>query len=150
MGRGDDLAAIDVALTRIARVAMSRAATRARAERSGVDLNPLAVNVLAVIYRRGPSRLGKVAEVVDIQPSRVSKEIAQLRRRGYVVGQTDPDDHRATQVSLTPRGRRAFARYRRAADQLLEETVADWDDGRLRQLAALLGALAKDFSRDRH
>ena len=146
MRRAELLAQIDAALTRIGRVASSRRSAQLRAERSGLSLRPLGVTVLASIYRRGPVNLRTVAAAVDTQPSRVSKEVNELRAQGYVKVQTDPTDARAMLLTVTATGRRAFERYRRAADELLADVLGEWGDDELADLAAHVQRLARDFS----
>jgi DNA-binding MarR family transcriptional regulator len=144
MGRTEDLAAVDTALTRIGREATSRRAQRLRAERSRVDISALGVSVLAAIYRNGPLTLRNVADLVDTQPSRVSKEVTVLRERGYVSQLTHPSDARAYLLSVSARGRHAFERYRRAADDMLADRLDGWSNAQLHALATLLTRLAED------
>jgi DNA-binding MarR family transcriptional regulator len=142
MPRDADLHTIDAALTRIGRVANSRRASGRRARRSGVTLAPTAVATLAAIYRHGPARLTTIAEHVDLEPSRISREVRPLVEAGLVDQQPDPQDGRATLLVATAAGRDAFERYRRAADAILAESMRDWNARDLRQLADLLTRLA--------
>ena len=80
MGRTEDLAAVDTALTRIGREATSRRAQRLRAERSRVDISALGVSVLAAIYRHGPLTL---------------RNVADLDLRATTVGQYQPQQYRS-------------------------------------------------------
>jgi DNA-binding MarR family transcriptional regulator len=146
MGRAEDLAAVDTALTRIGREATSRRAQRLRAERSRVDVSALGVSVLAAIYRHGPLTLRNVADLVDTQPSRVSKEVTVLRERGYVSQLAHPTDARAQLLSVSVRGRQAFERYRRAADDMLADRLSGWNNARLHELATLLTRLSQDVT----
>jgi DNA-binding MarR family transcriptional regulator len=142
MDRAADLHAVDAALMRIGRVANSRRAASRRARRAGVSLAPTAVRTLAAIYRLGPARLRAIAEHVDLEPSRVSREVRPLVDAGLVVQRADPADGRATLLATTAAGNRAFERYRRAADQILAESMEGWTDQDLRKLARLLTRLA--------
>jgi DNA-binding MarR family transcriptional regulator len=146
MGRPEDLAAVDTALTRIGREATSRRAQRLRAERGRVDISALGVSVLAAIYRHGPLTLRNVADLVDTQPSRVSKEVTVLRERGYVSQLEHPTDARAQLLSVSVRGRHAFERYRRAADDMLADRLSGWSNARLHELATLLTRLSEDVT----
>jgi DNA-binding MarR family transcriptional regulator len=145
--RGESLAQVDAALTRIGRIASSRRSAQLRAERAGLSLSPLGVTVLAAIYRRGPVNMRAIAAAVDTQPSRVSKEVNELRRLGLVNARVDPDDARATLLTVSAAGRRAFERYRGAADELLADVLDGWTDDELDALGTTLQRLARDFSR---
>lgn len=136
------LQTIDAALTRIGRVANSRRNATRRAERAGVNLSATAVNALAVTYRHGPARLSTLAEHLDLEPSRASKEMRRLIDAGLVIQVPDPDDRRASTLSVTKEGSAAFRRYRRAADELLAEALADWSDTEMSRVAVHLDRLA--------
>jgi DNA-binding MarR family transcriptional regulator len=140
--RTDDLRALDLALTRIGRVANSRRAAELRARRSGVALAPTALATLAAIYRLGPARLTAIAEHVDLEPSRISREVQRLVADGLVEQRPDPHDGRATSLRATRKGRTSFERYRAAADAVLAEAMDDWSDADLRRLTRLVTRLA--------
>lgn len=136
------LQTIDAALTRIGRVANSRRAAARRAERAGVNLSATAVNALAVTYRHGPARLSTLAEHLDLEPSRASKEMRRLLDAGLVTQVADPVDRRASMLSVTKAGSAAFRRYRKAADELLAEALAEWSDQEMDRVAVHLDRLA--------
>ena len=142
MSRADDLAGVDAALTRIARVANSRRAARYRSQLSGVDLLPTGVATLASIVRIGPARLTDVAAHLELEPSRVSKEVNRLVDAGLVTQQPATDDRRAVVITVTEEGADAWRRYRKATDKQLARTLTGWSDEELHQLAAMLTRLS--------
>jgi DNA-binding MarR family transcriptional regulator len=146
--RQRDIAALDVALTRIGRAANSRRAARLRSELSGVDLLPTAVAALAAVFRLGPVRLTDVAAHLDLEASRVSKEINRLVDASLVAQAIDPSDGRAVLLSVTDKGADAFARYRKTVDRQLASLLDDWSDADVGQLAALLSRLAAAVQRE--
>src|SRR5437764_11388685 len=142
MSRADDLAKVDVALTRVARIANSRRAARERSRLSGVDLLPTAVWTLAAVNRLGPVRLTDLANDMELEPSRISKEINRLAEAGLVEQQTDEADRRAIRITATEKGSDAWNRYRKAVDQQLARTLDSWSDRDITKLAALLTRLS--------
>jgi DNA-binding MarR family transcriptional regulator len=150
VSRADDLSRIEAAFARIGRVANSRRAVELREQRSGVRLQPAMLATLATVYRRGPIRLTDIAEAIELEPSRVSKEVQRLLSAGLVAQQPDPGDRRSSLLSLTERGREAFERYRKVADDILAEALADWSDQDLAGAASLLGRLATAVNRPSH
>jgi DNA-binding MarR family transcriptional regulator len=148
MSREDDVDALDRALTRIGRVANSRRAARQRSRMSGVDLLPTAVATLASVYRLGPVRLTDIAADIDLEPSRVSKEVNRLVDAGLVDQVTDPTDRRASLLTITDDGADAWKRYRAAVDEQLSRLVSEWTDRDLHQLAKLLTRLADTVGDD--
>jgi DNA-binding MarR family transcriptional regulator len=142
MERAIHLRDVDLALTRIGRLANSRRTSDYRARRSGVALPPTAVRTLAAIYRHGPARMTTIAEHVQLETSRVSREVQRLVADGLVEQRPDRDDRRATSLVATPAGRAAFENYRAAADAILADSMVGWDDADLQLLARLLTRLA--------
>lgn len=148
MSRAEDLAGVDAALTRIARVANSRRAARYRSELSGVDLLPTAVATLATIFRVGPARLTDVSAHLELEPSRVSKEVNRLVEAGLVIQEPDTSDRRAVLLTVTEKGADAWHRYRKATDEQLARTLREWSDADLHQLAELLVRLSSAVAGD--
>jgi DNA-binding MarR family transcriptional regulator len=132
-------AEIEAGMTRIARIANSRRSARAVMQRSGVELGPLAMTTLATIHRCGPARLTQLSEEMGYEPSRVSKELQRLVAGGLVEQARDPSDKRAYLLTVTEKGADVHKRYRRAADELVAEALADWSDDDLRAFARLIG-----------
>ena len=148
MARRDDLARVDAGLTRIGRAANSRRAAQYRSELSGVDLQPTGVRTLAAILRHGPLRLTAVAAHVDLEPSRISKEVNRLVDAGLVAQAADATDGRAVLLTVTPTGRDAFRRYRSTVDQILSDRLTGWSDDELRRVADALERLADSLVGD--
>lgn len=142
MDRVTALQTIDSALTRIGRVANSRRNASTRAERAGVNLSTTAVAALAMVYRHGPARLSVLAEHLDLEPSRASKEMRRLLDAGLITQEDDPDDRRAAVLSVTEEGSAAFLRYRTSADEMLSEALAGWSDRDLDLVARHVDRLA--------
>lgn len=58
------------------------------------------------LAKRGPVRQSELAQSLFIDVSTATKMLARLERDGLIRRETDPDDARASLVSLTPRGQR--------------------------------------------
>lgn len=146
MDRAAALQTIDLALTRIGRVANSRRNASARAGRAGVQLSTTAVAALAAVYRHGPARLSVLADHLDLEPSRASKEMRRLLDAGLITQEPDPHDRRAAVLTVTKAGSAAFRRYRKAADEMLAEALADWSDRDLDRVARQIDRLAASLA----
>jgi DNA-binding MarR family transcriptional regulator len=65
----------------------------------------------------GPLRLNDLADLLATTPPTASRAVDALVELGFVRRQPDPDDRRAVQVDVTPKGRRyADAREARATE----------------------------------
>ncbi|WP_372500749.1 MarR family transcriptional regulator (plasmid) [Tistrella mobilis] len=101
----DDLTAapseqIADALERLA--AACRAVARDRDTAAG--LAPLQAQLLTLLARRGPSRVGALAHLAGLRQPTVSDALRPLEARGLILRQPLADDGRAIAVSLTAAG----------------------------------------------
>ena len=78
------------------------------AEKSG--LTSTQISILGFLKRRGPNRVMALAKLVGITEATASRAISTLERKGLVEKSADPDDGRATRISLTAAGTRIMSR----------------------------------------
>jgi DNA-binding MarR family transcriptional regulator len=106
---------------------------RLRPTKAGAGLTPSQIAVLFTIVRRGPLGLAALAETESLNPTMLSRIVAELTDKGLIRRTADPQDRRAALVEATPAG----ARMRERINQ-----------ERARALAAHLSRLSED-ERDR-
>jgi len=103
-------------------------------------LTPTRTSVLQTVVRAGRIGLSDLATSEAINPTQLSRSIAQLVESGLVERSTDRGDRRAAWVKATPAGKRLVERIRHertdALNLALEELPAE---ERERILAALDG-----------
>jgi len=87
---------------------------------------------------QGPQRPGTLAELSHADPSTISRQVAELVRRGLVRREPDPSDGRASLLAITDAGREVCERVRTLRRELLAAAVAGWTDTELGTLASLL------------
>lgn len=88
------------------------------------------VEVLQTLAETGPARVGDLAERLRLAQSTVSALVGKLSEAGLIMREVDPDDRRASVLTLTTAGRRE---------------VRQWDAAHLSRLdTALAGLLARD------
>ena len=75
----------------------------------GVHLSRPAISIISALHASGPVRLSRLSDLTDLEAPLVSREIARLCEGGYVKRAADPTDGRATIVTLTAKGRKAYA-----------------------------------------
>jgi long-chain acyl-CoA synthetase len=134
----DDDAAVRAAVRTLAR--LSRLL-----ERGGGDLSLPQFRLLAMVERG--QRASFLAHKLTIAKPTVTALVDGLVERGYVSRSQSPDDKRATDIALTPAGRKALktaeADMAERLDGLLDRT--DDRSAVLAALAALHGALEEAF-----
>jgi DNA-binding MarR family transcriptional regulator len=75
---------------------------------------------------------------MGIDPSAMVKLINELENAGLAERRRRPNDRRAWEVAITPKGRRTLSRARRLASQIEDEVLAGLSAGDRRQLLTLL------------
>jgi DNA-binding MarR family transcriptional regulator len=101
----------DVELPARLRLAITRTARRLRQE-AGTDLSPSLTAALATIERRGPLTPSGLAELERIKRPTVTRVLRHLEADGLIERVQDPEDGRATLISVTPAGRELLKRLR--------------------------------------
>lgn len=137
--REDSLRSIQRELTAFARRARSRAAEL------HPELSLVAFSMLDLMTERGGCRGADLAAYFMLDKSTVSRQVGALEKLGYVVRETDPEDHRGQILRPSPTGLTAMrAAYERRRTAFLDR-LADWDDTDIAQFAAYLERYNSDF-----
>jgi DNA-binding MarR family transcriptional regulator len=115
-------------------------------------MTPTRISVLLTVVRQGSVRLSDLADYEAVNPTQLSRTIAQLLESGFVERTADREDRRAAWVKPTAAGKRLAERIRRertdALNLALQELPTDERDRIVSSLAALEG-LAELLKGDR-
>ncbi|MEO6509972.1 MAG: MarR family transcriptional regulator [Nocardioides sp.] len=103
---------------------------------------PAGVRVLALLDELGPLSIGALARADRCSQPTMSLAVARLMESDDVHKQADPDDARATAVTLTPSGRRTLAETRRVNGALVAARVAEHDTHSRHDLATAVAVLS--------
>jgi DNA-binding MarR family transcriptional regulator len=105
----------DLEITARLRAVIGRLSRRLRPTPTAMEagLTPTRSSVLLTVVREGQIRLSDLAEVESINPTQLSRAIAQLLDAGLVERSADQGDRRAAWVKPTPSGKRLAERIRR-------------------------------------
>ncbi|MFC5720691.1 MarR family winged helix-turn-helix transcriptional regulator [Streptomyces gamaensis] len=99
------------------------------------------VELLQVLAEHPPARIGDLAARQRLATSTVSGLVAQLTAAGLVARDVDPDDRRASVVTLTDAGREQLAAWGRAHERRLDTALAALDGTERAAVRAALPAL---------
>jgi DNA-binding MarR family transcriptional regulator len=119
--------------------AMNAGIERARRQRKGAGT----LSLLQVIAGRKAIRPSEIADLQQVHPSLVTRQIRELEDAGYVQVTADPADGRSYLVALVPAGADELHRLTQVGLDRFALFVADWEPGDVRMLAALLDKLVK-------
>lgn len=102
------------------------------------DLQPASYLLLAHLAETGPLRSSAVVESLGIDKGAVSRQVQHLVELDLVARTPDPDDGRATLLSVTDGARRRLADVARQRRRLLDERLGEWSEAELTELVSSL------------
>ena len=132
------------------RVAIGRLSRRLRSTAAGsaAGLTPTKISVLLTVVREGPMRLSALADSESLNPTMLSRVIADLVDAGLLARTSDDGDRRAAWVEPTEDGRHLAQRMRRERTDAVNEALAGLsptDRGLLEQALPALEQLAEQL-----
>jgi len=136
-----------VRLSRTTHAMRTALAASAAAREDGVEW--AAYGLLFHLVKDGPQRSSSLADAVHVDPSTVSRQVAQLVRQGLVERRPDPEDGRAVLLGATPAGQARHARMRERRDGAIACMLEDWDADDVHRLTTLLARFNDRFEERR-
>lgn len=139
------LATLDIETTPRLRAVIGRLSRRLRPTAAAVaaGLTPTKISVLLHVSRAGQIRLSELSEAEGINPTMMSRVIADLTEAGLVERVSDPSDRRAALVEATAAGRKLADRIRRERTDALNLALDGLDERERSQIEAALPALER-------
>ena len=136
-------AALDIDTAARLRVAIGRLSRRLRSTAAGsaAGLTPTRISVLLTVVREGPIRLSALAESESLNPTMLSRIIADLVDAGLLARTSDYGDRRAAWVEATEGGRGLARRMRRERTDAVNEALEGLAPADRRLLEKALPAL---------
>ena len=101
------------------------------------------------LINEGPQRSSALAEAVHVDPSTVSRQVAQLVKLGLAERRPDPDDGRACLLVASAEGERIWATMQERRNRSIGKVVAGWPAEDVHRLTELLGRFNDEFSAHR-
>jgi MarR family transcriptional regulator, lower aerobic nicotinate degradation pathway regulator len=112
--------------------------TRVAEALDSIGLTPALFGVLNVLGARDGAIQQELGSAMGIDPSTMVSLIDQLESAGLARRRPHPDDRRARQVSITPKGRRLLQRARDVAFEAEDEVLGGLTSAERRELLMLL------------
>jgi DNA-binding MarR family transcriptional regulator len=122
----------------------------ARVVEAGLQRHGLTVGmraVLEVLDEHGPATVPQVAAILDLQRQGVQRLVNELKARGHVEQQPNPQHRRSVLIALTASGRRAFEAVRTQELAELATLAPDCSAAEIRTTEKVLAALSADVRR---
>jgi DNA-binding MarR family transcriptional regulator len=141
---GDPIAGVSAELERTL-TAVARAILRLDVPKSalaeGESIDRAGYWLLLLVSRQAPMRLSDLAEQVELDLSTVSRQMRDLVGCGLIEKVPDPNDGRASLLSLSERGWAVLASVSEARRRALAQAIVGWTDDERNALAAGLSRL---------
>lgn len=101
--------------------------------------------VLKCLANEGPLRSGAIAEITQVDPSTVSRQVAALVKDGLIERRADPVDGRASLLVLTEKAGEVLKRHDDIRNQHFARMLADWSERDLSRFASLMSRFTNDY-----
>ena len=111
---------------------------RALSARLHPDLSFVAYSMLSQIGASGGCRSVDLVHLYRLDKSTVSRQVADLERRGLIERTADPAGGRGQLLAVTSSGARLLDEAARGQREELDRRLADWSSEELRVFARLL------------
>ena len=115
------------------RLAIARTARRLRQE-AGTDLSAALTAALATVETRGSLTPSELAELEHVRRPTATRIVARLEEEGLIDRAADPDDGRASLLSVSRDGRDLLRRLRGRKNAYLARRLRELDDGEVEAL----------------
>ncbi len=99
------------------------------------------LSLLQVISGSKGIRPSEIAEIQQVHPSLVTRQVRELEDGGYVQVLADPADRRSCLVTLVPKGSDELRRLEQFGLKRFQAFVEDWEPDDVRLLTELLEKL---------
>jgi DNA-binding MarR family transcriptional regulator len=134
---------VDTETAQRLRVVFGRLARLLRPTEAGLaaDLTPTRVAVLLNTVRNGPIRLAEVAQQEGLNPTLLSRTVANLAHDGLLTRTADETDRRSAWLDATPAGRELAERIRAQRTHAVQVALEELSPGDRTLVEAALPAL---------
>jgi len=120
----------------------------AESARKGLlTLDRSAYQLLGAIAAHNALALGTLAELLHLDVSTVSRQVAMLENKDLVERSADRGDGRVSLLAITETGKTQLQAARAARHDLFAQVLADWSDDELQALGATLLRLNEAIAR---
>ncbi|MGW7007826.1 MarR family winged helix-turn-helix transcriptional regulator [Streptomyces sp. NPDC054933] len=116
--------------------------------RADVQIGRSDVHLLMALENDGGScRVGDLAARLLVEPSHVTRQVAQLQLQGLVERTPDQTDRRARNITITPVGTSVLSRLRRSNRESLQQALHDIDERDIDATVRVLRRLIERYVR---
>lgn len=127
-------------------IATTNRVTRMAARLTARPRNATHYRTLGLLRQFGPSRIGEIAAHERISQPGATKIVAALEAEGFVARENDPDDGRASVITITPLGLTALDSWMTELGDALLPVFGDLSDADRAALARTIALLESSLN----
>jgi DNA-binding MarR family transcriptional regulator len=106
-----------------------------------LDVTMPQTKIMLILYINGPSRMGDIANALDVTLPTATSLVERLVEKNYVLRETYPNDRRVVLCCLSDSGQEAISRIWKLARKRSKELLDSIDTHKLRLLTEALQAM---------
>jgi DNA-binding MarR family transcriptional regulator len=106
-------------------------------------LTPFGLKVVRLVARHGPVHAGRVADLLFVERSAVSRQVRQLEELGLIEVTPDPEDGRARFLAVTPHAVERIEAVGLTGRTVLRSALVSWSTEDLQQLSEYILRLSR-------
>jgi DNA-binding MarR family transcriptional regulator len=118
---------------------------RLRQRQPGDEIDYSAFPILKLLSHQGPMRLSALAQVLGLDASTVSRHARQLEDRGLLERTEDPDDGRASRVTVSEHGNSCLTQAFETRRHVITSALDGWTSEERETLRTLLHRLVESL-----
>jgi DNA-binding MarR family transcriptional regulator len=142
-GSDDPVDVIETEITRLARTL----SLLSRHTEPDITVDRAGYLLLRTLDRIGPASINALANVVGLDGSTVTRQVATMKDLGLVERSVNPEDRRSCIISPTAEGRSLMRHVRRSRRNSLDTVISDWTEEDRSALGNLLARLNESITR---
>lgn len=112
---------------------------------AGVSLDRALFPILARLGLRGALSVVDLADMMDKDPSTVSRQVAKLEELGLLTRRSGEGDRRVRAAAITDAGREVVERITQTRRQTLHLALSNWSEAERESLPRLIRRLVADL-----
>lgn len=113
------------------------------------DISNNDMHIIEAVGTAEPKNMSTIAKTLAVTVGTLTTTMNSLVKKGYAVRQRCEEDRRVVYMSLTDKGKRAYAHHQAFHKEMIEAVMKGMDDGEKEVLIGMLDRL-REFFRQYH
>jgi DNA-binding MarR family transcriptional regulator len=99
------------------------------------DIWPQHFSIMKILNDSGPTNISSMADWLRIERSQMTHMVNKLEKKGYISREGNGSDRRSVKISITEKGREAYAEWLLAIRKRMENIIGCLTDEEINEMA---------------